>query len=349
MSEKRIRLPNLTEPQDVHSGQLWLSPYDQEVYLLQAVTDIGGEVKYTLLLFSEQSIYPYHSVLTMASVDGNPAAMPLSYFANLFKEMGFIPFIGARLSLTPQRNPRLSKEQRGYLETLKVTLADAGVWLDSNMARVETNMLVGHTESDVALTMIGLNRLQNIWDLADHIFSEFGALGDFAECGVWRGGATIFMRAILKAYNSQRKVFVCDSFKGFKPLTNPTDLDDNRTDTLPNNPLFEVSEEDVCRNFKKFELLDDQVVFVKGFFEDSLKDAPIEQLSLLRVDCDLYDATYAVLEALYPKVSPGGFVIIDDYGNVPSCRAAVRDYLALYHLSPTLHRIDWTGVYWRKE
>jgi hypothetical protein len=138
--------------------------------------------------------------------------------------------------------------------------------------------------------------------------------GDFIETGVQRGVVTIFMRGFLAAYgNKERQVWVADSFAGFPPSTR---LDEQGI----SNAIFPdlvVPLETVMNNFKKFNLLDDRVHFIKGFFCDTLSKAPIEKLAILRLDGDLYSSTMDCLEALYPKLSIGGYIIIDDYGHWP--------------------------------
>jgi len=80
-----------------------------------------------------------------------------------------------------------------------------------------------------------------------------------------------------------------------------------------------------------------------------LPDAPIERLSLLRLDGDIYESTIVALRALYPKLSPGGFVIVDDYGAVSGCRAAVEDFRSAEGITEPLEEIDWSSVYRRKQ
>jgi O-methyltransferase/8-demethyl-8-(2,3-dimethoxy-alpha-L-rhamnosyl)tetracenomycin-C 4'-O-methyltransferase len=109
-----------------------------------------------------------------------------------------------------------------------------------------------------------------------------------------------------------------------------------------------VSLEQVQANFARYGLLDEQVIFVKGLFQDTLPSLDAGPFALVRLDGDLYESTYVALKALYPKVSPGGFVIIDDYGAVPACQAAVLDYRTLMGIDAPMHEIDWTGVWWRK-
>jgi O-methyltransferase len=106
--------------------------------------------------------------------------------------------------------------------------------------------------------------------------------------------------------------------------------------------------EEVKANFARYGLLDDQVRFVPGWFRDTLPGAPIERIGLLRLDGDMYESTYVALEALYPRLSPGGYLVVDDYGAIPSCRRAITDYRAANHIEDPIHEIDWTGVYWRR-
>jgi O-methyltransferase len=74
----------------------------------------------------------------------------------------------------------------------------------------------------------------------------------------------------------------------------------------------------------------------------------MERLAILRLDGDMYESTIDALTALYPKLSPGGYAIIDDYGCIPACKAAVTDYRAANGITDEIHTVDWTGVYWRK-
>jgi hypothetical protein len=108
-----------------------------------------------------------------------------------------------------------------------------------------------------------------------------------------------------------------------------------------------VDVDTVRRAFSSHGLLDDRVRFLKGWFKDTLHAAPIERLALLRVDGDLYSSTTDALEALYDRVVPGGFVIVDDYF-LPNCRQAVDDFIVSRRLTEPIERADWTGIFWRK-
>jgi O-methyltransferase len=108
-----------------------------------------------------------------------------------------------------------------------------------------------------------------------------------------------------------------------------------------------VGREDVEANLARYGLLDEQVRLLPGWFEDTLPTAPIEQLALLRIDGDLYQSTMDALVALEPRVSPGGFVIIDDYHGWTPCRQAVDDYRAAHGISAPMTTVDWTAIWWR--
>jgi len=113
-------------------------------------------------------------------------------------------------------------------------------------------------------------------------------------------------------------------------------------------PVLAVSEAEVRANFERYGLLDDQVRFLPGWFKDTLPDAPIDRLAVLRLDGDLYESTIQPLDALYPRLSPGGFCIIDDYFGIKACRQAVTDYRAKHGVSAEIVHIGGTGALWRK-
>jgi O-methyltransferase len=212
-----------------------------------------------------------------------------------------------------------------------------------NTARVEGRDLPLDAE-----TMIGLLRLDNlgacIKDVLDH-----NVPGDLLEAGVWRGGAAIFMRAALRAYGAaDRQVWVADSFRGLPP-PDPQRFPADAKDRLSSRPQLAVSLEEVKANFQRYGMLDEHVRFLEGWFQDTLSDAPVERLAVLRIDGDMYQSTMEVLQSLYAKVSAGGYVIVDDYGAMTSCRAAVDDFRSQNGIDEELVTIDWTGVYWQKK
>ncbi len=197
-----------------------------------------------------------------------------------------------------------------------------------------------------AETMIGLFRMDSLHScLLDLLHRKVP--GDLAEVGVWRGGAGIMMRAVLKAFGEKRrKVWLADSFQGFPPpdaKRYPMDA----ADIHATHPELAVLQETVKQNFKRYGLLDEQVRFLPGWFRDTLPTAPIQQIALLHLDCDMYESTTVALHSLYPKLSSGGYVIVDDYGALPSCRQAVTDFRNEFAITAEVRHIDWTGVFWQ--
>jgi O-methyltransferase len=197
-----------------------------------------------------------------------------------------------------------------------------------------------------AETMIGLARLHNLHACAKDVLRR-GIAGDFMEAGVWRGGACIYLRAILAAFGDRaRKVWVADSFQGVPP-PDPDRYRADLGDTLFTFPELAVPLSTVEANFNRYGFLDSQVCFLPGWFRDTLPQAPVTQLALLRLDGDLYESTIVTLRSLYSRVSPGGYVIVDDYGGIQTCRQAVDDFRCELGIREPLQQIDWAGVFWQ--
>jgi O-methyltransferase len=198
-----------------------------------------------------------------------------------------------------------------------------------------------------AHTMIGFERLRNVRELMSHVVGD-NIPGDMVETGVWRGGACIYMRAVLKVFGvTDRTVWVADSFEGLpKPDAERYPTQDVG-DTHHTVDALAVSLEQVQENFRKYDLLDEQVKFLKGWFKDTLPAAPIERIAILRLDGDMYVSTMDALRALGHKVSQGGFIIVDDFGAVEGCRRAIADYRREKGITAPIHDIDGIGAYWR--
>jgi O-methyltransferase len=196
-------------------------------------------------------------------------------------------------------------------------------------------------------TMVGFDRLDNLRHCIEAVIAD-GVPGDLIETGVWRGGASIYMRGVLQAHGvADKTVFVADSFEGLPP-PNP---DENPADAGANWHTADhlaVSLEDVQENFRRYDLLDDQVEFLKGWFKDTLPGVRDRTWSLIRLDGDMYESTMDGLNNLYEGLSPGGFLIVDDYSSIEACRRAVDDFRASNGIEEPIQEIDWTGVYWRK-
>jgi hypothetical protein len=198
-----------------------------------------------------------------------------------------------------------------------------------------------------AHTMIGSCRLKHLRECVERVLED-GVPGDLIEAGVWRGGAAIMMRAVLAAFAVvDRIVWVADSFHGL-PAPSPERYPHDAELHLERFSELAIPLAVVKTNFQRYDLLDDRVRFVEGWFGETLAHIPSRWFAIVRVDGDLYESTIDALSALYPRLAPGGFVIVDDYGAVPACRAAVEDYRRRNGIAESIHQIDWTGAFWRK-
>jgi len=198
-----------------------------------------------------------------------------------------------------------------------------------------------------AHTMLSAKRLNHLRQLVERTIKE-GIPGDYIEAGVWRGGACILMRGVLAAYGVRdRLVYCADSFAGLPPPDAKFPAD--KGDRCHLFRELAVSEEAVRQNFAAYGLLDDQVVLVKGFFESTLPRLRNENFCLIRLDGDMYGSTMTALSNLYDRLSPAGFVVIDDYGALRSCAAAVHDFLRQRGLKANITPIDDTGAWWQKD
>ena len=246
-----------------------------------------------------------------------------------------------------------------YLDLLKRSLTDTIGRGEPNHERSQDvrfiSDFIGHYIKGRAVSMLPVARLDNLQACIETVLNE-GVPGDLIETGVWRGGATILMRAVLAAYGDRtRRVFVADSFQGLpEPDADRFPLEakayHGAVMTKAMNRL-EASLEDVQANFAAYGLLDAQVRFLKGWFKETLPTAPIERLAVLRLDGDYYESTMDALTNLYGKLSPGGFVIIDDYAedHWTYCRRAVDQFRELNGLTEPLQKVDASCWFWRRQ
>lgn len=209
--------------------------------------------------------------------------------------------------------------------------------------QVSDDRLYGRDWPHSAHTMIGLKRMNNLHESLDYV-RENNIQGDFIETGVWRGGASIFAKKYFDLYGMNRKVFVADSFKGLPPPQVQEDAGD------PHHTIdfLRVSLADVQNNFKLYGALDENVIFLEGWFEDTLpNNTSIGELSVLRMDGDMYKSTMDVFDSCYHKVVKGGRVIIDDYC-IPNCKNAVHKFREVNSFTEEITVIDQCGIFWTK-
>lgn len=245
-----------------------------------------------------------------------------------------------------------------YLDLLKKSLTDTLFNQEPNADDSQDRFIpdfVQHYIRGAAITMLPLARLDNLQHCVETVIKD-GIPGDLIETGVWRGGATMFMQGILKAYEVRdRKVWVADSFEGLPvPDEKECPLEAKAHAGPVMSKLFNhlaVGIEDVQRNFEAYGLMDENVCFLKGWFKDTLPAAPIERLAVMRLDGDYYESTRDALHHLYHRLEPGGFVIIDDYGEDTwtYCRKAVEEFRTAQGITDPLIRVDSKCYFWRRE
>ena len=264
------------------------------------------------------------------------------------------------LNLAPQSAPGAANTAASrslYLSLLKRSLTNTLFSFEPDINDDEFRFVherAQHYVNGTAVSMLPLARLDNIADCIVDVV-EKGVPGDLIETGLWRGGATIFMRAVLKAYNvTDRSVWVADSFEGLpKPDAEKFPLEAK----VQQGPVIQkayknlaVDLEEVKRNFLAYEMLDDQVHFLKGWFKDTLPSAPIPALSIMRLDGDFYESTRDGLVNLYDRLSVGGYVIVDDYGedSWTYCRRAVDEFRCERGIDEPLVQVDSKCFYWKR-
>lgn len=270
--------------------------------------------------------------------------------------------VAARRALASARLPRVlgpgpapGQARRAYLDLLKLALCDLVAGTTISVGRVEDGMVASREITDEqlgvralgmdwplqGLTMIGLDRLDDLQRCVESVVGE-QIPGDLIEAGVWRGGAAILARATLDSLGANdRTVWVADSFRGFPRAAGSED----RWEQID---YLSVSSQEVLANFERLGL-DRGVRIVEGFFADTLPTLRENRWALVRLDGDTYESTCTALEALYPGLVVGGYLIVDDYGALRECRAAVDEFRAAHGIKEPLEQVDWTCVRWRRE
>jgi O-methyltransferase len=195
--------------------------------------------------------------------------------------------------------------------------------------------------------MVGIERMHNVRRCVEVALAD-DVPGDLIEAGAWRGGVAILMRGVLQAYGVEdRLVWVADSFRGLPdpdPDRYPADCG-----RLPEELEFlSVPVDEVRDNFRRYGLLDEQVRFVEGWFSETLPPLRDRAWAVVRLDGDMYESTMDSLVNLYDGLSRGGFLIVDDF-NLEPCRLAVEDFRRQRNIDEPIERVDWTGVFWRKQ
>jgi O-methyltransferase len=268
----------------------------------------------------------------------------------------------AREIETPGPGPGAEELRGAYLGLLKLALCDlAGAntqtaYLSYDKTHVFSRppsaeeiryRAVGKDWPLHGLTMVGLTRLDDLQQCVETVVAD-EIEGDLIEAGVWRGGASMLIRATLDTLGARdRLVWLADSFAGF-PEPDPESYPDDGDLDLSPHDFLAAGVEEVQSYFARLGLAEG-VRFVPGFFHQTMPRLGGRRWALVRLDGDTYESTWTTLEALYPGLAKGGYLIVDDYGFVPACREAVGDYRTAHGIEEPIEEVDWNCARWRRE
>ena len=186
-------------------------------------------------------------------------------------------------------------------------------------------------------TMLDVERVVSLADAVEHVVTA-GVPGAIVECGVGRGGASMAAaRTLARLGVTDRDLYLFDTFSG---MSEPTEMDvqvigrsmiDRMRDAYRNpehhlhvTPTLAV----VQANMALAGYAPERTHYVEGRVEDTLPEAAPGEVALLRLDTDWYESTRHELEHLYPRLSPGGVLVVDDYGHWEHQRRAVDEYFS---------------------
>jgi hypothetical protein len=271
---------------------------------------------------------------------GLPPASATAYLHLLKKTLIRVPLTDADFEMRPQVTGLGEDQLREIDRWIGVCRAGGNEELGDPETRT-----AGRDWPSTAESMIGLFRMDNLHACVLDVLQE-GVPGDLMEVGVWRGGAVIFMRAVLDAFGVRdRRVWAADSFEGLPPPDAAVPAD--RGDEHWMFADLAVPLATVRNNLARYGLSEEGVIYVPGWFRDTLPSLNVERLAILRIDADMYDSTRIALRTLYPKVSERGYVILDDYSALQPCRLATDEFRQDMGIVDPLVTIDWTGAMWR--
>ncbi len=202
-------------------------------------------------------------------------------------------------------------------------------------------------------SMTSTERMYSLYESIEYL-TKNNIPGDIVECGVWRGGSSMLAALALLTFKStERRIYLYDTFEG---MAEPTEKDVSVATNQPawsywkqrqhgeNNEWCYASVDEVRKNLVSTGYPEDKLVFVKGKVEETIPNVIPDRIALLRLDTDWYDSTYHEFTHLYPRLSPLGVVIIDDYGSWAGSREATDQYLSETNAQILLHRIDSSRI-----
>jgi O-methyltransferase len=200
---------------------------------------------------------------------------------------------------------------------------------------------------DQVETMTSTERIEGL-HLALKSVHENNISGDFVECGIWKGGNIVIAKKFFDSVNNSKHFFCYDTFEG---MTEPGEFDSKKAHrTWQGKAKCEASIEEVINIFRSNNLLDDRIKFIKGDVRKTLLDTNNlpKSISILRLDTDFYDSTLIELKTLYPLLSKGGYLIVDDYGHWQGSKLAVDEYFGEKFVETNFKKLDYTGIIFQK-
>lgn len=225
-----------------------------------------------------------------------------------------------------------------------------------DIARQDTPFLepefLRYLEDCASYTMVSRERLYAQFQAVNYVVSH-RIEGDIVECGVWRGGTSMLgAMTLLGRQDTSRKIWLYDTFAGMtEPTTDdvsPWDGDNARriwkaNQNRSHNKWCFASIDEVRQNLLSTGYPESQIIFVKGDVAQTLREQVPAKIAVLRLDTDWYESTKLELEVLFPRLSKGGVILIDDYGAWVGCKKAVDEYVTANKIPLMLHRTDYTG------
>lgn len=200
-------------------------------------------------------------------------------------------------------------------------------------------------------TMTSVERLYSVYKSAEYIAIN-KIPGDFVECGVWKGGCAMAAALTFKKFgDTQRKIYLYDTYEGMsKPTAKDVKYTGTRADKqwkesqlASGNAWCYSSLDEVKKNIALTKYPENNFIFVKGKVEDTIPKVSPENICILRLDTDWYESTKHGLVHLFPKLSQGGVLLLDDYGHWKGAKEATDEYIKEYNVPILLDRVDYTG------
>lgn len=201
-------------------------------------------------------------------------------------------------------------------------------------------------------TMTSPERIFSLCNAVQYIH-EKNIEGDIVECGVWKGGSMMAIaETLLSSGDTSRNLYLFDTFEGMTPPTdNDVDISGvsaesllERSDKMKDESVWCCASLEVVKSaVNGTGYPSNKIHFVKGMVEQTIPDFAPPKIALLRLDTDWYESTKHEMEHLFPRLSKGGVLIIDDYGHWQGARKAVDEYLENNKVKILLNRIDYTG------